>query len=377
MQYSKRLTSFANQLIFVFVGLAGTAELLMFRLSQPLILFAVVPMLIAYLSGGTFVWAWTQRTGRYRAIYYAVMLTLGSGIIILATWVLKVGIGAAIIILPLATHGALLSQRSRFMFISGLMMGIFVSAFLVQPLINGLLALMAVSSGVAAFDFVGRVIVSEEQAHEQLARYSKEVEELSIMRERNRLAREIHDNLGHYLTAINMQAQAAQAILSHDSQQAEEALTNIQNLAREGLQEVRKSITALRASPMENLLLHEALETLVSDAQGRGLRVDFQIVGEPVSSSAEIEMTIYRILQEAFTNIHKHAHAKKAVVTLRYQKSPDMIALKVCDDGIGIDKPDGGFGLLGLRERIRLLGGNFQIQTAPGKGFCIEVEVVQ
>lgn len=375
MRYSRRLTSLTNHLIFVFVGLAGTAELFVNRLSHPWIMFGVFPILVVYLLGGTLGWTWTQRTGRYQRIYYPVMVILGSAIIIIATWVVQIGVAAAIVILPLALHGAVLSRTARILFLATIMAGIVVSAFLVQPLTNGLLGLISVLSGVIAFDFVGRIIVSEEEVHEQLARYAREIEELSIMRERNRLAREIHDNLGHYLIAINMQAQAAHAVLKIAPEQAMEALNHIQTLAHEGLQEVRKSIAAVRSLPMENRSLHEAIEALVSDAQSRGLLIDFQIIGEPVPNSAEVEITIYRIVQEALTNIHKHARAQHATIKMHYGIAPASIKMEICDDGVGAEKAGGGYGLLGLRERVRLLGGTLQIRTAPGEGFCIEVEV--
>lgn len=377
MRHSKRLTSLTSHLVFVFVGLAGASTTLVNHLDEAWVRFGVIPLLILFLCGGTLGWMWTQRTTRYWAIYYGSVTGLGSAIIFIATHVAEGEVSAAIIVLPLAMHGAVLSRRARLIFLALITVGLLASALIAPTQINSWLAFIAALTGILAFDFVGRVIVSEEQTHEQLARYARDVEELSIMRERNRLAREIHDNLGHYLTAINMQAQAAQAVLSIDPHQANDALTHIQELARDGLQEVRQSISAVRARPMENRSLHEAIESLQTDAQSRGLAIDFQITGRPTPRAAEVEMTIYRIVQEALTNIHKHAQAKHVTIQMHYGETPPTIRLNICDDGVGANKTDGGFGLLGLRERVRLLGGTIQFRTAAGEGFCIEVEIAR
>lgn len=377
MRHSNRLTSLTSHVVFVVVGLAGASTTLVNHLDEAWVRYGVIPLLILFLCGGTLGWMWIQKTQRFWTIYYPLMAGLGSVIIFVATYVAGGGLAAAIIVLPLVMHGAVLPGRARLLFLSLISAGLFIGVLIAPTQIDSWLAFAAALSGVLAFDFVGRVIVSEEQTHEQLARYARDVEELSIMRERNRLAREIHDNLGHYLTAINMQAQAAQAVLSIDPQQANEALTHIQGLAREGLQEVRQSIAAVRARPMEHRSLHEAIEILVIDTQSRGLAVDFQITGKPSPRAAEVEMTIYRIVQEALTNIHKHAQAQHVTIQMHYGETPPSIRLQVCDDGMGTENTEGGFGLLGLRERVRLLGGTIQIRTAPGKGFCIEVEIAK
>ena len=377
MRYSKRLTSLTSHIVFVFVGLAGLSETIANWWHNPWVKFGICPLVLLYLLGGTLGWTNVQKSSRHQKVYYITMVVMGSGIMYIANRVQQEGLSAAIIVLPLVMHGAVLERRSRLRFLSAIVGGLFVSLLVGGVHVEDALAFAAALSGILAFDFVGRVIVSEESAHEQLALYAGEVEELSTMRERTRLARDIHDHLGHYLTAINIQAQAAQAILSVDPKQANNALAHIQNLAHEGLQEVRKSINALRALPMDNRLLHEAIKVLVSEVESRDLDVDFQVIGAPVPSAAEVEITIYRVVQETLTNILKHAHAKHATVTLRYTEAPQLLAIHICDDGIGAKSTEGGFGLLGLRERVHLLGGKFQIKTSPNEGFCIEVELAR
>jgi signal transduction histidine kinase len=230
----------------------------------------------------------------------------------------------------------------------------------------------------------GSLIIGEERAlqtgrhldetNRKLAQYAAEAEELATLRERNRLAREIHDNLGHYLTAVNMQIEAAMAVLSTDQERTLQALTKAQALTKEGLSEVRRSISALRANPIENRALNEAILLLVEEHRAAGNTIEYQVLGDIRPCSAAVEMTLYRIAQEGLTNIRKHAGATCADLNLNYRE-PRCIRLTLHDDGVGSSQPDGGFGLLGVRERVHLLGGTLAIQTAVGHGFSLQVEL--
>jgi signal transduction histidine kinase len=374
LKTSKQLTGLTSQLVFAFVSIAGISDI--FFKPMPPTQIALLGILFGiFILGGTVGWRWTQRTGRYRLVYYVGMVLIGDAILFLSTVISQTAIDAAIIMLPLTLHGAVLSRQARYLFLTGILVGAFLSILMIDFPVHNIIAFIAFVSGVLAFDFMGQVIVREETAHQQLALYAREIEELSMMRERNRIAREIHDNLGHYLTAINMQAQAAQAVLSISPAQTDNALAHIQNLAREGLQEVRKSIAAMRELPMERRSLYEAIESLVKESRIRGLAVDFQTQHEPILTPVEVEITLYRVIQEALTNIHKHAHATQASILLTYHKATASIHLSICDNGIGAEQIHGGFGLLGLRERVQLLGGSFQSRTTPQHGFCIEVEL--
>lgn len=374
LKTSKQLTGLTSQLVFIFVSIAGISDIF-FNPITPTQLTAIILLLGVFILGGTFAWRWTQRTGRHQQVYYAGMVLIGGAILSLATVITDAGIGAAIIMLPLTVHGAVLPRQARYLFLAGILASAFVSILMIEFRADSFIAFIAFISGVLAFDFMGQVIVREETAHQQLALYARDIEELSIMRERNRIAREIHDNLGHYLTAINMQAQAAQAVLATSPAQTENALTHIQNLAREGLQEVRKSIAAVREFPLERRSLHEAIDSLVKESRARGLHITFQIEGERIPSTAEVEITLYRVIQEALTNIHKHARATHVMIVLAYHHGTSTVHLSITDNGVGAELLHGGFGLLGLRERVQLLGGTFQTLTAPTQGFCVEVEV--
>jgi signal transduction histidine kinase len=217
-------------------------------------------------------------------------------------------------------------------------------------------------------------------ANQKLRAHAEQVEELATARERNRLAREIHDSLGHYLTVINVQLEAARLLLEGaqpaqppETVRALTALRKAQSLAQEGLGDVRRSVAALRAGPNGTRPLPEALTALADEARAAGIVTQFHLHGQPRSLSAQAELTLYRAAQEALTNVRKQARSSKAEVTLDYA-APERVRLTVADNGVGSAEPSGGFGLLGLRERVQLLGGIVSTQTAPGEGFRLEVE---
>lgn len=213
-----------------------------------------------------------------------------------------------------------------------------------------------------------------EAANQQLSVYATQAEELATTKERNRIAREIHDNLGHYLTVVNVQIKAAQAIMSQNPDKAQDALQKAQRLTEEGLTAVRQSISALRESPVDQQPLPEALAALVYENQSSGIVTELGIQGEPRQLDAKANLTIYRAVQEGLTNIRKHARASRVDLLLDY-RNPETVQLLVIDNGVGTAVPSGGFGLLGLRERVQLLGGQINTKTAPGEGFQLAISL--
>lgn len=213
-------------------------------------------------------------------------------------------------------------------------------------------------------------------ANRQLGDYAVQAEELATIQERNRLAREIHDNLGHYLTVANVQIQAAQALLDKDPARAAAALDKAAGSTQEGLAAVRHSVSSLRESPLGHLTLPEAIARLAEEIQATGLVAEFQLEGEPRPLDPRAELTLYRAAQEGLTNVRKHARASRVDLTLDYRE-PAAVALTVRDNGIGAaGAGDGaGFGLLGLRERARQLGGRVDVTTQPGQGYSLRVEL--
>lgn len=214
------------------------------------------------------------------------------------------------------------------------------------------------------------------QANRQLREHLVQAEDLSASRERNRIAREIHDSLGHILTVANVQLQAARTLWSTDADRAHAAVSKAQSLVQEGLLDVRRSVAALRTSPLENKPLADALRELADAPASAEPRVEFHLRGLPRRLSSPAELSLYRAGQEGLTNLRKHSQATRASMVLDFQAASRVI-LSVADDGIGADQaaPASGFGLLGLRERAQLLGGELRIEAAPGKGFALHFEV--
>lgn len=213
-----------------------------------------------------------------------------------------------------------------------------------------------------------------EAANHQLAEYASQAEELAVTQERNRLAREIHDNLGHYLTIVNVQIEAAKVTCESDPARAMDALDKAQDMARKGLNGVRESVAALRVSPVENRPLEDAIAELIEESQTSGIKTALKVVGVSKPVESKSALALYRIVQEGLTNIRKHADASHVDVELDFSQS-DVIRLKLRDDGSGATDTSGGFGLIGLRERVHLLGGEFDIQTQSGQGFQIKVSL--
>lgn len=210
-------------------------------------------------------------------------------------------------------------------------------------------------------------------ANDQLRRYATEAGDLATTRERNRLAREIHDGLGHYLTTINVQLEAARAVFASQPAQAAAALEKAAQLTRDALDDVRRSVGTLRAD-VARPPLPEALQSL---AHNLGLAVDIQQRGTPRPLSPATEHALFRAAQEGLTNVRKHAAATATAVTLDFV-SPTRVALTIADDGRGIPAHAAattGHGLRGLRERIELLGGTVATRNGAERGFILQIEL--
>jgi len=202
--------------------------------------------------------------------------------------------------------------------------------------------------------------------------------EYGAVQERNRLAREIHDTLAQGLAAITLQLETAEALLETDANpdQAKSAVHQALMMARNNLDEARRSVLDLRAAPLEGMTLPEALENLVAGAnREEGSRVDLQVTGDrplPV----RIEAGLFRIAQEALANAVRHADAQNVWVKLTV--FPDRIHLSIQDNGRGFDPtqiPPGRFGLVGLNERVKILGGRLHLKSSPGYGTHLEVNL--
>jgi len=201
-----------------------------------------------------------------------------------------------------------------------------------------------------------------------------------IIEERNRLAREIHDTLAQSLAAISLRLESMEVLLEKEVPKArlQDQVQKTLNLTRNSLEEARRSVLDLRASPLEQGNLSTAIELLVEDLRNtKNLKVDFEVLGKYRRLAQRVEMALYRITQEAINNIRQHAHAKKVRVSLHYQN--DSVVLRIEDNGIGFDfqKEQDGFGLISINERAKLIHSGIAVQSSPGAGTQITVTVLE
>jgi signal transduction histidine kinase len=204
-------------------------------------------------------------------------------------------------------------------------------------------------------------------ANDRLRQYALRIEDLATLQERNRIAREIHDSLGHYLTILNINLEAAWKLQKTDPNSAETFLADAKAMGSTALDEVRQSVAKLRSDPLKNRSLTEALETAIADFQkSTNLLPQLQIKCN-LDPSYPIKTALYRIVQEALTNIYKYAEATEVQIQIEGDR---CLILSIQDNGKGFDcdRNTTGFGLQGMRERTVALGGTFQIVTAPDRG---------
>lgn len=212
-------------------------------------------------------------------------------------------------------------------------------------------------------------------ANEQLRQYALRIEDQATLQERNRIAREIHDALGHALTAQSIQLENALLFLPPDAEKTATFLREAKELGSRALQEVRRSISTLRANPLQGQSLESAIAKAITEFhQTSGIHPDCTIqLSQPIPT--EISTALYRIIQESLTNIYKHSAATQVSISLR--ESLETIYLQIDDNGQGFN-PQGnttGFGLQGMRERTVALGGQFFLTSQPGKGCRITVSI--
>jgi len=189
--------------------------------------------------------------------------------------------------------------------------------------------------------------------------------------ERLRIAQEVHDVVGHGLAAINMQAEIALHLLHRKPEQAEAALTAISRTSKQGLDELRGTLAAVRRgddrSPMPGLAQLPALRERLAHA---GLPVTLSIDGAPAAElPGAVDLAAYRIVQEALTNVLRHAGATSAEVRIGYR--PEAVEVEVTDAGMGGVPAPGGSGIAGMRERATALGGDLEAGPRPGGGFRV------
>ncbi|MDF5711723.1 MAG: sensor histidine kinase [Nostoc sp. S4] len=212
-------------------------------------------------------------------------------------------------------------------------------------------------------------------ANEKLRQYAMQIENQATLEERNRIAREIHDSLGHSLTALNLQLETALKLWQSNPIKAETFLKTAKELGSKALNDVRQSVSTMRSNPLQEQSLELAIAGLVeSFHRSNGILPIYQINLE-YSLPPEINTAIYRITQESLTNISKYASATEVKIELITIRS--NLRLIIQDNGRGFDfrQNTTGFGLHSMRDRTLALGGEFNINTTPGSGCKIIVNI--
>jgi signal transduction histidine kinase len=335
---------------------------------------------------------WPERVLAPMAVYFAVLLVL--------VWVL-IGRHPAYVLLIIGCFPmAFVALPGRWAYA-----GVALSAVLVgrpSALLDGTASwatLPAALASAALAAFLGWFIRAREaevarrhaanraleEANERLTRLSEENAELQgrllaaarqtgVAGERGRMAREIHDTLAQGLSGIVTQLEAAEEAAS-DPAALRRRLGIARTLARESLTEVRRSLNDLRPGPLAESRLPEALSTLVADwSATQELPVALTVTGTARLLHPEVEVTVFRVVQEALANVARHAGAGKAGVTLSYME--DVVVVDVRDDGTGfVPERADGFGLTAMRQRVVRLAGSLEVESAPGQGTALSVSV--
>lgn len=217
------------------------------------------------------------------------------------------------------------------------------------------------------------------RANLRLSQQALVQDQLAVSRERNRLARELHDTLAHTLSGLTVQLEAIHTIMQTEQQEVKDMLEKALFTARDGLEETRRALKALRAEPLEDLGLQLALQHLVTNIQARThLNIQLNLSENSFVFTQEEEQMVYRITQEALENIVHHAKAKNVWIEL-VQKTNSSV-LNIRDDGSGFDvsilnKKNDRLGLKGMRERAEMLNARLEIDSQPGKGTLIQLKL--
>jgi signal transduction histidine kinase len=247
------------------------------------------------------------------------------------------------------------------------------------------LLLFARAAGITMVGFLVYWLVNRQrqqrtalaEANRRLGQYAAATEQLAISQERNRLARELHDTLAHSLSSIKVQLTAADALWQTEPHRAHQMLLNAMDTTLEGLNEARRALTALRASPLEDLGLGLAVRDLAESTAARAnLKLDLEVQSHLEDISPDVEQAVYRVAQEALTNVARHARAHRVRVAL--ERANGHLTLIIADDGRGFDPTavnGAHYGLKGMRERVELMGGTLDVTSADRQGTTVKLQI--
>ena len=259
----------------------------------------------------------------------------------------------------------------------------YVSSVVLTLALNALYFFGAYFWGRTAWGIARQRHELEQQATE-LATQQESNAKRAVIDERLRISRELHDVVAHHISSIGVQAGGARRVMDTDPDAAKSALSVIENSSRTAVNEMRQLLGMLRAADPD-VDVHapavkepqagaDRLPALIAEVNGEGLSVGFHQIGPPVRLPETVSVSVYRIAQEALTNVRRHSTARSAHITLRYLG--DSVELEVIDDGRPKHAPVGSrLGHVGIRERVGLLGGESEIGPRPVGGFRVRVRI--
>jgi signal transduction histidine kinase len=207
----------------------------------------------------------------------------------------------------------------------------------------------------------------------ELKEYSDTVEELTITKERNRFARDVHDTLGHSMTLLISLLEVSNITSKTDPIKTNESITQAIKVAKEGLKELRRSISGLSAEKLTESGIKDALEALIEKFKTSGIQIDFFSENMNVFLEVAYSDAIYRVCQESITNSIRHGKAKHINVILKINEG--KIKLFIFDDGIGSKNFKKGYGLTGMEQRIKAINGSLTYGSDGESGFNVHVEI--
>ena len=214
-------------------------------------------------------------------------------------------------------------------------------------------------------------LVAEYNSRQHASTLSREMELLAADLERTRIARDIHDSLGHTLISLDVQLELAQRLYTQDSEKVQQALNTSKLLASQSVREVRRAVSTMREKTFDlNAALTQLMESFTSEPS---LTIKSNISLPQLALQTNHQL--YCMVKEGLENIRKHSQAK--VIELQGRASADIVTIRLVDDGIGFDlaKPTRGFGLRGMHERAQLVGGSIRVESRPGQGTSIQIKV--
>jgi signal transduction histidine kinase len=352
------------------------------------LILIIIVLGTAYISNGIYGFSYVRKStnSAVKLIYFLSQFLIGGLIIYYGR-----GAGlSTLILLPIVAHSVIAMDENWSLLTNiGILFTFFISVW------GSSKDLLSVWQSFPLF-FAGQVIVliftqmavteqkarkrlqnlAEElsEANQHLSDYAAQVKELTVTQERNRFAREIHDGIGHYLTTINMQLSAANALIPKEPAKAVEMLEKAKRLTSDALVDVRDSVYALREENMDLEDLPGQITLLVDGARTPGWEISLNVIGKPYPLIPQAHLTIYRAAQETINNAKKHSSGSRIYLEMDYS-DPSRFTFASRDNGSSAGEITAGYGIIGINERVRLLKGDVLVENKPDAGFMVKIQL--